>query len=109
MCEPTNVKFNRREVLSNLGQEAGENPFRHSPDDGVLELVGLDLAAFARNLELNGMPGVGTEQVTHLHPAGLSHFSVEPHGRTLWQQKHKRPYCYGWKYRGAGDDVRQTA
>ena len=59
MCEPPNVKFNRVEVLPYLGQKAGEYPLRHSPDDGVLKLIRLDLPAPARNLELDRMMGVG--------------------------------------------------
>src|SRR3954464_5907391 len=105
MCEPPNVKFNRIEVLTYLGQEAGENPFSHSPDDGVLELIRLDLSAPAPNLQLHRMMGIGTEQVINRHPAGLGHFSVEPHGRTHRQQKYKRPYRYGRKYGGARDNV----
>ena len=105
MCELPNVKFNRTEELPYLGQEAGENPFRHSPDDGVLELVRLDLPALARNLKLIRMMGIGTQQVIQRHPAGLGHFRIEPQGRPLRQQKHKGPYRYRRKHGGAGDDV----
>ncbi len=101
--------FTGFKYLRQFSQEAGENPFRHSPDDGVLELVGLDLPALPCNIQLDRMMGVGAKQVVDRHPARLSHLSVEPHGRTLGQQENERPYSYGREYWGPGDDVGQTA
>jgi|GEM_PF-5537653 len=95
--------------LPQLGEEAGENPLRHSPDDGILQLIGLNLPALACNLQLNRVVDVGAKQVIDWHPARLSHLSVEPQGRTLWQQKYERAYSYGWEDRGPGYDVGQTA
>src|SRR5215210_2712661 len=90
-------------------QKAGEDSLGHAPDDGILELICLDLTGLACNLKADRMVAVGAQEMRDRYPTRRGDLWVNPQGRTLVDYEHERAHGNGRKYRGAGDYVIETS
>ena len=121
-CDPPNVKFpgakKPRETgakdshileLGQLMDQSGKDPLGHPPDNGILELIGLDLAALARDLKVNRVVRARLHQIAEGDPAGRRHLGIQQQLGAGRRKKDERTNGNGGQYRSAGNHVFQQS
>ena len=111
-CELPNVNFKDCKILrlgAQAGEEAGKDPLGHSPDDGIIELVGFDLTDLAGDLEAHRMVSAGSKKTFEGYPAGGGDLWAEGEWKALVEDKYERTDGNGGKHRGSGDYLVQSS
>jgi hypothetical protein len=96
-------------MLAELLQQARDDALGHTPDDGIIELVGRNQTALAGDIEPNRMVGGRVEEMVDGNPAGCGHFGIGGQRRPCRGQEYKWPDGDGWKDGGSRHDVIQSA
>jgi hypothetical protein len=91
--------------LAELLEQACNDPLGHAPDDGILELVGLDQAGIAGDIQPDWMVGARVDEMVDRDPFGGGHLGVERQHRPHRGQEHEGPDRYRWEDGRSRDHV----
>lgn len=91
-----------------LGDEAGQDALRHSPNDPVLQPVCLNLTALPADIEPHRVVSIGTQKVVDGHPLSRGDLMVRNHGRLRRENEHVWSDRDRREYRGAGNHILQA-
>ena len=83
--------------LAELLEEACNDPLGHAPDDGILELVGLDQAGIPGDIQPDWMVSARADEVVDRDPVGGGYLGVERQQRSDRGEEHEGSDGYGWE------------
>ena len=104
---PVGVGSNGRPglALAELLEEARDDPLGHTPDDRILELVGLDHAGTAGDIQPDRMVSARANEMVNCDPVGGGHLGVERQYRPGRGQEHEGSDSNRWEDWRSGDYV----